>query len=298
MPSVVARLYSKKLITPPYWLPNNIIGEVLSGSHSYGCNDPGASDEDIVGICIPRPGIVFPHLEGHILGFGSQTKPEKFEVFQSHAIYDSEKKKDYDVAVYNIVKYFQLCMENNPNMIDTLFASTRCIRHSTKVYEHMRDNRRMFLHKGCWYKFKGYAHSQLSKITKGANKSNPKRQETIEKHGYDTKFAYHIVRLLMECEQILETHNLVLDRDREIYKSIRRGEWTLEDIQDFFDSKRKSLETLKDESKLPNYPDEDAIKKLLMECLEINFGSIQKMVTVEKQDDLLNDLERLVAKYR
>ena len=27
-----------------------------------------------------------------------------------------ESRKDYDLSIYNIVKYFQLCMENNPNM--------------------------------------------------------------------------------------------------------------------------------------------------------------------------------------
>lgn len=65
--------------------------------------------------------------------------------------------------------------------------------HSTPVYETMRENRNLFLHKGSWHKFKGYAYSQLSKLEGKANRENPKRAADIVVYGYDTKFAYHIV---------------------------------------------------------------------------------------------------------
>jgi hypothetical protein len=60
-------------------------------------------------------------------------------------------------------------MENNPNMVDALFLPRRCVLHSTPIYEHVRENRTMFLHKGSWHKFRGYAYSQLSKIRQQQN---------------------------------------------------------------------------------------------------------------------------------
>ena len=75
-----------------------------------------------------------------------------------------EKTKKYDLTIYNIVRYFHLCMENNPNIIDSLFVPRRCVLHSTQVGNLVRENRKMFLHKGSWFKFKGYAYSTLNKI--------------------------------------------------------------------------------------------------------------------------------------
>jgi uncharacterized protein len=41
-------------------------------------------------------------------------------------------------------------------------------------------------------------------------KRKGKRREIIDKYGYDEKFAYHVVRLLNEAEQILTENDLDL----------------------------------------------------------------------------------------
>lgn len=56
-------------------------------------------------------------------------------------------------------------MENNPNIIDSLFTPISCIIHSTAVGNIVRENRKIFLHKGCWQRFKGYAYGQLHKAS-------------------------------------------------------------------------------------------------------------------------------------
>ena len=53
------------------------------------------------------------------------------------------------------MRFFQLVMENNPNMIDALFTPPNCVIHATRAGELVRENRRMFLHKGCWHRFNG-----------------------------------------------------------------------------------------------------------------------------------------------
>ena len=156
----------------------------------------------------------------------------------------------------------------------------------------------MFLHKGSWYKFRGYAYSQLSKIRNKSNASNPKRQASIEKFGYDVKFAYHIVRLMLEVEKILAEHDLDIQRNSDILKTIRNGEWTFENIESWFDNKEKSLETLYANSTLPARPNEAKIKALLMECLEMHYGSLETVIQVSPQmSNLVDELKRLVEKY-
>ena len=203
------------------------------------------------------------------------------------------------MSIYSIVKFFQLCMENNPNMVDTLFVPQRCVLFCSPVAQLVRDNRRMFLHKGSYHKFRGYAYSQLHKIGIKANASNPKRQASIEAYGYDVKFAYHVVRLAQECEQILTEHDLDLERSKEILKAIRRGEWTLEQLKDWFTTKERYLEELYFSSDLQHSPDEDSIKLLLLQCLEHHYGSLDNTIKLETPvDKLLTEIQTVIDKYK
>ena len=289
-------LARKNLIHPPKWLPANSVLMVTMGSQAYGVSNDD-SDLDIYGVCIPPKEMVFPHLAGEIPGFGRQI--QRFEVWQGHKGQDPNKTVEYDFAVYGIVKYFQLCMDNNPNMVDSLFVPRNCVIHSTTIGEMIRERRKMFLHKGAWHKFKGYAYAQASKIRNKVNSSNPKRAAQIEEFGYDLKFAYHCVRLMNEVEQIMVEGDLDLQRNREQLKSIRRGEWTLEQFEDYFKNKEHVLETTYANSTLPHGPDEDKIKTLLLECLEQHYGNLgAAVVRVPQMDKLLNDLDLLIAKYK
>jgi hypothetical protein len=102
-------------------------------------------------------------------------------------------------------------MENNPTMIDSLFVSERCILYSTIVGDIVRENRHYCSPQGAWQKSKGYAYSHKMKTKKPV----VKRKETIKKHGFDVKFAYHVVRLLNKVEEILTGTDLDLERNRE-----------------------------------------------------------------------------------
>lgn len=173
----IKRLIEEKKIHPPEFLYDNINYLTIMGSNAYGVSND-ISDMDLYGFCTPPKEYVFPHTNGIIQGFGRQE--QKFEQWQEHHIKDPSKNREYDFGIYNIVRYFQLVMENNPNMLDSLFVPDRCILYIDKAGQHIRDNRDIFLHKGSIFKYRGYAHSQLAKIKNGTNSSNPKRQALIE----------------------------------------------------------------------------------------------------------------------
>lgn len=297
MSSITQKLTKKQLITPPKFLEDNVHYEVMMGSVAYGVSDD-TSDMDIYGFCIPPKHYIFPHIIGYIKGFGTQ--PEAFQNFQMHHIIDQSanggKGQEYDLDIYNIVSYFQLCMENNPNIVDSLFVPQRCVLYASQIGNIVRENKKLFLHKGSWHKRKGYAYSQLHKLS---NKTpTGKRLDLVEKYGYDTKFAYHIVRLINNAEQILLEGDLDLTRDREQLKSIRRGEWKESDIRDWFTNKEKELEKVYLESKLQYSPDEKKIKALLLNCLEIHYGNLDKcVINIDKASQCLNDIKNCIEKY-
>jgi uncharacterized protein len=258
-------------VHPPAWLADNLCYETVMGSVAYGVSSD-TSDVDVYGVCLPPREVVFPHLAGEIFGFGAQVK--RFDQWQEHHI--AALGKSWDFQVFSIVKFFQLAMENVPNVIDALFSPRRCVLSSTAIGEYMREYRRDFLHKGAWHKFKGYAYSQLSKI----RTKNPsgKRAELIDEHGYDVKFGYHVVRLLLEAEQILVDRDLDLERDSEQLKAIRRGEWSLERLETWARDKEKALEVVYETSTVPYGPEERVLRAHLMHCLEAHYGDLSAVI--------------------
>lgn len=275
--------------------------EGVQGSLAYGASTD-ISDFDVIGWCIPPKDVVFPHLAGIIEGFGRQR--QKFIGYQQHHINDPDalggNGRQYDINIYNIVHYFHLCMENNPNMVASLFLPADCILHTTTIGNMVREKRHIFLHKGCWHKFKGYAYSQLAKMSTKEPIPGSKREALVEKYGFDTKFAYHLVRLLYEVEQILTTGDLDLRRNSEELKAIRDGSKTEEEIRQFFSEKEKVLERVYAESAvIPYGPREDEIKQLLLDCLEVHYGSLQGCIVSEKTPILaLREIASVLERYK
>lgn len=292
---LIAELNKKGLLDPNR--PKSALEQLqyltILGSNAYGVNDDD-SDIDVYGFCIPDKDIVFPHLGGVIHRFGDQGR--KYKTYNDHHIKDVDKGIEYDITIYSIIDFFQLCMVCNPNMIDSLFAPRRCIIYTTQLGEYVRENRKIFLHKGAWHRFKGYSYSQLN-MMKNKNAIGG-RLELIEKYGYDVKFAYNVVRLLNEVEQIMIEHNLDLERNREQLKSIRRGEWTKEEVIEYFKKKENELETVYIDSDLQYSPNEKLIKKVLLNCLEMHFGSLDTVIKIHGDFDLLySKIQRVMEEF-
>lgn len=251
----------------PSWLPHNVHYMTYMGSIAYGVNTPD-SDFDVYGYCIPPKDYIFQNI---IYGFD---KPKEFKQWeQQHVIH---KEREYDFTIRNMVDYFKSCMEGNPNMIDSLFTPLNCVIKITSIGNLVRENRKLFLSKKLLSKMKGYAYGQLADMKRSKPSPDSKRKVLFEKFGFDTKAAYNVVRLLSQIEQILVEEDLVLDEvgRREHMKAIRRGEVPQEEIVEWAKSKEKQLETIYANSKLPNVPRKDEIRSLLVQCLDIHYGSI------------------------
>jgi predicted nucleotidyltransferase len=294
MSKLLKNLIKRGLINPPSFMTDNTQYLCIMGSSAYGVSNSD-SDIDIYGYCIPPKGILFNNYDGYIPRIDRNIP--NFEQFQKHHVKDD--KKEYDFSIYSILKYFKLVMENNPNMIDSLFVPRRCVIHSTQIHEHVRENRNKFLHKGAFQKFKGYSYSQMHKMGIKKPSKDSKRLISVQKNGYDLKFAYHIVRLLSEAEQILTTGTIDLQQNREQLKSIRRGEWTKEQIIQYFEKKEVQLEELYNKSDLPHSPNIEWVKNLYLECLEMHYGSLSDAVERNKDVDMLiNDIGEILKRYR
>lgn len=241
------------------------------GSRAYGTNNEN-SDYDFYGFIVPPPQIVFPHLAGYIQGFGRTYTP--FEQYQiqhvQHPVYG-----EIDLTIYNIVKYFQLVLNGNPNMLDSLFTLDENVVHSDEVGDLVKANRHMFLSEKMFHTFKGMAYAHATRLKLGNTKEG--RKDNVEKFGYDTKDAYHTVRILLQIRDVLETGDMDLKRHSPFLRAIRNGQFSMKYILYQFDSLMEQIETVVESgSVVPYAPDESSIKQLLINCLEIKYGSLGK----------------------
>lgn len=278
VPSLIESLTRRGLLEPPAFLPANMQYETIMGSVAFGVSSD-ASDCDIYGFAMPPLEQLFPHLAGEIAGFGNPLS--RFDNYHMHHVQDPEALNgqgcEYDFSIFSIQRYFTLCLVCNPNMIDSLFTADDCVVFQTNVARMVRERRRLFLHKGVLLRFKAYSNTQLNKL----NSKQPlgKRKALQEKFGYDVKYGYHIVRLLYECEQLLQFADVDLRRDHEHLKAIRRGEVSEADLRAWAISKEKQLDELALRSPLPEEPNESAVRQLLRDCLEEHYGSLDSLFT-------------------
>jgi len=118
------------------------------------------------------------------------------------------------------------------------------------------------------------------------------RADAIVEHSMDVKFSYHVVRLLYEVEQIMLEGDLDLQRHREHLKAIRRGDMSMDAIEEWMAAKEKDLEAVYHScKKIPHGPREAEIKQLLLECLEHHYGSLDACVITE--DKAVASLRRI-----
>lgn len=179
---LIQNLEQRSLINPPTFLTSNTHYLCRMGSVAYGVSTD-KSDQDIYGVCIPPRDYIFP--PNYIDGFDENK--QTFNLWTQHGIKDD--KAVYDFSVYGIVNYFKLAMDNNPNILDSLFVSRENVIHSTRAWENVRENRKLFLHKGVAHKLKGYAYSQLNKA-KNCIGSLQDILEFEKNHGIPQKITY------------------------------------------------------------------------------------------------------------
>lgn len=218
MASVLARLIEKREIDAPLWLKDNICFEAMSGSVAYGVSKD-SSDKDYTGFCIPPKSDVF--YDNELPHFG---KPrDRFAQYQKHQFkYNGDV---YDFNCYSISKYFHLCMDCNPNMMETLFYPVDVTTHSTQIHQIVKDNRHLFLHKGAYHRLKGYAYSQMSKALSVSKDADIIRiREFEEKHNIPHDTTFEQIKNHLFFDTYTQCFN-VLDIDvlKEYYDMFKHG---------------------------------------------------------------------------
>lgn len=115
----------------------HIIFECISGSRAYGLNTP-TSDTDIRGV------FVLPRENYYSLNYIGQVSNET-----------------NDIVFYELKKFIELCLNNNPNILELLNVPEHCIIEKNKIFDRIKMEQ--FLSKKCEQSFANYAFTQIKK---------------------------------------------------------------------------------------------------------------------------------------
>lgn len=144
-----------KVKQPSELMRDNLIVKHYAGSISYGTNLP-TSDVDFRGIfCADPINVRTPF----------------------YNVRECEDKSEEDTKLYELSHFMKLCLECNPNIIESLWVDESDIIETSSAYGILRSHREALLSKKIAFTFSGYALSQLKRI-KGHNKwiNNPQTE--------------------------------------------------------------------------------------------------------------------------
>jgi len=112
------------------------------------------------------------------------------------------------------------------------------------------------------------AKRRYQNYTKWRKERNPDRAAIEAEHGYDLKFAYHLVRLLRMGKEIISDGQVLVKRpDAAELLEIRNGKFSYEELVAYAEQLASEIDALVDKSPLPEVPDFAAAEKLTMDLI-------------------------------
>jgi hypothetical protein len=229
-----------------------VVGSTLHGTHV----DDGLEDLDLMGVFLEEP--------FRMVGFHQEdtwvwrTKPDGVR----------SEAGDTDFAGYGLRKFLGLALKCNPTVLLPFFVPNEFIRQITPEGEALRALAPLIVSKQAYSPFMGYMRQQHERLIGARGQRNVTRPELIERYGYDTKYAGHIIRLGFQGAELLRTGRLSLpmvEREREFVIAIRTGKYTLPQVSNFIAAAENELKLALRMSTLQERPQIKEVEKWMIQ---------------------------------
>ena len=230
-------------------------GSIAHGTYVPNSNPGSIDDKDILGIAIPNKEYTF----------GLKTF-EQFERFEGV----------WDVLIYDFKKAIRLLKKVNPNILQLLWTPEKHILKMDPCFQELIDIRHAFLSRDAVFNtFAGYANGQLHKMENQAYRGymGEKRKGLVDKYGFDTKNAQHLIRILRQGKELLVDGVLNVERkDSGELIQIKKGEWSLEKVKREARNLFNEIREAKEHSVLPLKRDDELIELTTINILSNYWG--------------------------
>jgi predicted nucleotidyltransferase len=238
--------------------PNTILLGLV-GSTVHGVVVDSADDRDEMGICIEPP--------EYVAGL------RVFDqwVYRTQAEGARSGPGDIDRTVYSLRKWCRLALAGNPTVMLLLHVPDYQCSVLEEPGRELRANKHWFASRRAGRAYLGYMQRQRDRMTGERGQMRVSRPELITQHGFDTKYAGHVLRLGYQGIEFLENGYLTLpmrSSDRTRVLDVRHGRVSFEDVLTEADDLQRRLESLLKDSPLPEHPDSDAVNAFLADTYQ------------------------------
>jgi len=241
----------------------------LVGSSVHGLALDGTDDRDEMGVCVePRR---------YVIGFG------RFEqwVYRSAAEREGRagarsRAGDLDLTVYSLRKWARLALQGNPTVLLLLYLPDSAVVVRTAAGEQLQKLAPAFASRRAGKRFLGYLEAQRQRLVGERGQRDINRVDLVEKFGYDTKYAMHMLRLGHQGVEFLESGRLTLpiqEPARSHLMDVRRGRSNLNDVLEECRQLESRIGELLDTSPLPLEPDLRTVECFVMDTYESSWAS-------------------------
>jgi predicted nucleotidyltransferase len=241
-------------------IPGKIIFRALGGSHSYGVANEN-SDYDLK--------FVYVQPNNSFLGLN----PPSRDTYDGKIELDG---KEYDFVAYEVGKFARLLIKGNPNIVEFLYFPKDLYEAGFpgEGWDRLVQHRKDFLSQQAVSQYTGYAAGQMKRLENQLK--GEKQGASLHTTGgeYNTKWAYHMVRLMWEVGLIASGGEPKVRWDgpmRDTLIEVRQGEWTPQDILDYTRKKLDKIDAT-DLSALPECGDEVGLDAWIREIRMKNGG--------------------------
>lgn len=225
------------------------------GSTVHGLSVDDTEDRDELGICVEPPEYVIGlrHFEQY--------------VYRTQPAGTKSGPGDLDLTIYGLRKFASLALKGNPSILTLFFVPSTEFSVSTAAGSVVRDCAWMFASKKAGAAFLGYMQQQRQRLQGERGQMNVKRPELVDQHGFDTKYAGHVIRLGFQGVDYMTTGRFPIPmppEQREFILAVRTGQVPENDVLTRAGELEAELKDAIDSSPLPDLPDYKRVDELLI----------------------------------
>lgn len=242
---------------------------VPAGSTLHGLHIPGTDDRDEVAICIEdiSAAIGFAEFEQYIYRTAAEREGKHDAPSQAG---------DLDLTIFSLRKFLRLAMQGNPQILQCLFVPpSLCLFRDARGGQ-LQDLAPLIVSRQAGHRYLGYLEAQRQRLLGERGQKKVNRPELEAKHGYDTKYAMHILRLGFQGVELMTTGKLTLpmaEKDRAFTYAVRLGEVPIQEALTRAGELERQIKDLLLDAPIPADPAREQIEAWMVSMYFQNWKS-------------------------
>jgi uncharacterized protein len=273
----------KLIRSTPFMWPESIIHVFMGGSAMHGATGNKPADLDILGVYIQPVELVLGiSQKRETEDGGSKWFDPDTQIWKPNGDNARTAAGEADLNLYSLRKWAGMAATGNTTALEFLFVPNmvELPKYANTVDDsiwakHIVRNTEHFISKRAGFHFIAFAKAMKLRLSGGNTGKHGQRPELEAEFGYDVKGAMHMLRVLGEGIELMNTGYLTLPRpEAPFLKDVRNGKHTWEEVNEIAEERFRILEEVTGKSFLQAELDRPKISEIIT-AAQLEFWGLQ-----------------------